>query len=287
MKILLLASVFILISCNDGASSNKSTPQVLDDGVSDNSISCFDYCSDEIATSLRPEDSGYSYLSFPNFGHLGVGRCRGHALVTQKLSQLAYFSTTDGCDLSDIKCIASYKAGINNVLNFVPHHFSGFKSIYDLSSVPELKTFLRNKVASISHRYRAGTGNITITAHDDPKLNIFYELEKRILNADLPYVGIKGILSGAHALLLYDIGTAGKYDVLCARDPNIVLERAENCESYLYQEDGNIYYKRFDRAPDLMTKFLLTSDEDIRSSRYVESNRLNCESIAKAKKLCR
>lgn len=281
IKLILFLFLFSLFSCEEDNKANINSSFEQREELT----SCSQYCKAN-GENFKPVDTGYNYLSFQNFGYRGIGRCRGHAIVTQKMSQLAYFSIGTDCDLKDELCLNSYKEGIQKIMNFTPYHFKGFHNLYELSQIPELQRYLKGIVAGVSNRYQAGRAIISIDRYEDEKLNTFYELERRVYAGEIPYIGVKGKLTGAHALLVYDTKSIDGRDVLCARDPNIVLGNAENCDSYFYHEQNSIFYKRLDRDADLMYKFSLTSDEDLRSKKYKDANKRYCIAMAKAKRLC-
>ena len=274
------AAVKPIISITDDTNRLPSKPQTK-------LPSCKTYCSED-QNILNHDQSGFSYLSFVNFGYRGIGRCRGHALVMQKMSILARYQRDGGCDLKDNNCIETIKEGIQKVMNFETHTFKGFNNLLDLSSVPELKQQLWNIVANTSHRYSARPVPI-----DEAKAttsirarSVFTELKKRTLMGQLPYVGVKGAATGAHALLTYEVSFVGAKEVLCARDPNVSHGRAEACESYFYQEDGKVYYQRFDRKPDYMSMFEIFTDEDLRLEKYVASLQKSCLDHGASEGLC-
>lgn len=249
--------------------------------------SCNKLCSDDTVLFAR-EDNGHSYLSFTNFGYRGIGRCRGHALVSQKMSLLgSYDDSVASCDLNDQGCIENLKRKIDRVMAFKLTTFKGFSDLYDLSNVPELKAYLMSYVRGTSHRYSANPANIEIDEYDNQKLNVFYEIQRRVQLNQLPYVGVLGRLTGSHALLVYANRVVGGRDVLCARDPNVVLGYAENCDHFFYHEDDKVFYKRYDRDPDLLTSFTLTSDEDRRVKRYRAVLATQCQQEARTANRCK
>lgn len=248
---------------------------------------CQDYCADEKRVFQR-ERNGYSYLSFPNFGYRGIGRCRGHALVTQRMSLLARFDGGQkGCDTNQPACLQQLRAGIDKIMNYKIHFFKGIKDLFELSSIPSIGRYLKSYVRGIAHRYRAIPGHIEDPSYESPQMNTFYELKRRVELNQLPYVGVQGKLTGAHALLIYGVDFQEGREVLCARDPNIVLERPENCDHIIFLEGERVVYKRFDRRADYLYFFKLTSDEDrrIRSFQYALTG--HCLESSRSKNLCK
>jgi hypothetical protein len=236
---------------------------------------CEEVC-DKKSSIIKSNIRGFSYLGFANFGYRGVGRCRGHALFTQRMSILGKFKSSGGCDVNEPACIQNLLTGIQKIIEFKPHVFNGYRSLYDLSLVPEIQQYIYDHIKFVDHRYNAGPGKVRNRHFTSRALNVFYELEARTNSGQLPYVGVIGRLTGSHALLIYKTEYIGNRDVLCARDPNIVLGYREDCQSYFYIEKGQVYYKRFDRLSDYMQKFELTSDEDRRVKIYTNSLYKQC-----------
>lgn len=254
---------------------------------SDSKPLCEKICEDSPRV-LNHDRSGLSYLAFPNFGYRGIGRCRGHAITTQKMSILAKFKKQGGCDLEAQECIDGLIAATKNILkNNIATYIYGFNNLYEFSQVPQIKEFLHHQVKSYGHRYYASAVRIQNQQSEVREVNIFYELLDRVKSNQLPYVGVVGKLTGSHALLIYDHDFVDGREVLCARDPNIVLGYAENCQSYAYIEEDKIYYKRHDRDADLLSKFKLTTDEDKRLVIYQKSLYNQCVGYKSSKNLCR
>lgn len=241
---------------------------------------CSEICEKE-SSIISSNLEGFSYLGFANFGYRGIGRCRGHALLTQKMSILAKFESKGGCDLMDADCLSDLYQGIDKILRFETHTFNGFDSLYEFSSNPAVMSYLRQYVQSVSHRYTASGVLIKDGQHNDRRLNVFYELAKRSELGHLPYVGVIGPLTGSHALLITKTEYLDGGKILCVRDPNIVFGYAEDCSNYVFVgDDYKVYYKRYDRNPDLLSKFELTNDEDRRVRIY--TNKLHKQCIAKS-----
>lgn len=263
-KYSLLVFCWFLASCGEslndqlGSNSNIATQPLQ---------ACQSFCQQQKNQFYRAE-SGYSYLSFPNFGFRGIGRCRGHALVTQRFSLLARYDDSVGsCPLNLQTCLGSIKRGIDSIMQYQSHTFEGFSDLYDLSSVPEISAYLKSYVRGISHRYSAVAAQIEVNEYKNEFMNIFYELKRRVLLNQLPYVGVYGKITGSHALLVYAF-KQDKRDLLCVRDPNIVLGSSENCDHKIYHDGIDVFYQRYDRQPDRLSSFSLTSDEDVRVSRF-------------------
>lgn len=235
-------------------------------------------CQGDRLLKLKTQlDDGFSYLAFPNFGRFGIGRCRGHALLTQKLSILATFKTGPICDLRELECFSEVRKGVGKILNYQTHTFVGHKNLWEFSSEPNIKKYLRAIVAGTSHRFRSRSAKISVKKFSTPQANMYGEVQKRLIQGHLPYVALSGLQTGAHAVLIYGESVAENKNVLCARDPNFVGTLAESCENYLYMdEDHKIFFKREEKTPDLMQTFLLTGDEEVRVSKYKKALSRKC-----------
>ena len=179
------------------------------------------------------------------------------------------------------------KAKIDKVLNYQTSKIRGFSDLYDFSRDRRVRAYLWSKVAGTSHRYRATTANMRVRRYAHPHLNVFHELKNRVNDGHLPYVGVVGPQTGAHALLIYGVENRGARTYLCARDPNMVSGSAENCEHKIFVHTGRVYYQRNDRTADLLSFFKLTSDEDQRIRRYEVALKSKCMRVSRAANICK
>lgn len=283
LKFLLITiTVTTIISCDD----NKKKP--IANGIYKPLI-CENTCEGkQLLEEKSQKDSGFSYLAFPNFGHLGIGRCRGHALLTQKMSLLASFKTGVRCDLEQPHCLNNIKRGVRNIMNFQAHVFTGFKNLREFSNTPKIKEYLRTIVANTSHRYKTRPAKITIDRFNTIQGNTYGEVQKRLAEGHLPYIGLNGSLTGSHAVLIYREAVIDNRNVLCARDPNFVGDQAESCENYLYMtEQERIFFKRRGKPADFMQSFKLTHDEELRVVRYKKALSIQCVAEIQQNSDCR
>ena len=304
MNNLLIVALLFLAGCLDTNKVKKSSPTPIEDGRELDTTtptspvepapteplpelkSCELYCYDSL--SFRPLITGYDYLSFENFGYRGIGRCRGHALVTQKFNMLANFDDSSAaCDLSEDSCWQDVLSQIKLILSYQVQTIKGYKDLYDFSQQKRVKTYLRSIVAGTSHRYQAIDSKLQVRHYANQKLNTFYDLVRRVNLNHQPYVGVVGNLTGAHALLIYDVKSIQGKKILCARDPNIVLDYPEECETYIFIRDQKIHYRRYDRKIDELGVFKITSDEDQRVKLYENALRAWCIESSKADGLCK
>jgi hypothetical protein len=273
MRLFIILFMFTLISCG-------KTQKISQNSSAD--ISCEELCKSEKGI-LNIPDEGFSYLSFTNFGYMGVGRCRGHALLTQKFSLLASYDENDICSKSPKECMDDLKLGIKKIQNFETHTFKSVNNLLEFSSIPDVKMILYSIVRSTSHKYSGGRAYIKNTNHENERISTFHEIKRRLSLNNLPYVGVTGSLTGKHAVLIYKTQS----DVLCARDSNVLLDTSEACENYFYIINSDVYYHRYGREPDLMSKFKLSKDEDKRISEYVRVLGPSCIRRNKELKNCK
>ena len=261
---LLTTLLFTLISC-EGEIHTKTSTQSSRNNKVYSKKNCTKICNPKILLRTKKfQDSGLEYLSFRNFGFRGIGRCRGHALLTQKMNYLATFTVSGGCDVKAIECLNKIKNGINKILKFEPFEFAGFRNLKEFSEVPEINRYLRAIVAGTRSRYRSGKAKISSTEYNTPQLNTYYEVKKRLKWGHTPYIGIKGANIGSHAVLVYNESLIENNAVLCVRDSNHIASGVESCENYFVHGSGDkIFYHREGYEPEVITFFKLTGDEDV------------------------
>ena len=279
-------------SAEQGSRSGQSSPD--NDSSEDDQmggqnpapkVSCKKYCED-IDLFRQKEDDGYSYLSFPNFGHNGVGRCRGHALLTQKMTLLGLFTNSKRCDLEDIDCLAKYRKKIYSIQRFKYQKIPGFRNLKEFSDHPRIRPILRGIVAKTSHRYTAGKAHIEDTSYETLHEQYFHEIKRRLRLGHYPYIGVYGALTRNHGLIAYEETFKNGHNIICAKDPNVVLEASENCDNYFYLDGQEIFYHRVGREQDKLTKFQITKDEDLRVLKYEAALKNKCIKRSKAQDLC-
>jgi len=249
-------------------------------------LSCLRYCAD-INQFEKIEKDQFAYLGFTNFGYRGVGRCRGHALLTQKMNFLASFNPQGGCDLDELECVNQYRDGISKIKSFQKYEFNGFKNLYEFSSHPKIAPILRGIVAGTSNRYSAGFPHIENTSYESEILNHYYEIKRRVSLAQMPYVGVVGNITGSHGLLPYKEAFLGSRSILCVKDPNVSTGSIEVCENYFYEEEGEIFYQRDGKEADKMLKLSLTGDEDERMTKYHLALDNECITESRKQSLCK
>lgn len=252
---------------------------------------CDDVCPKDYR-SLKGKNNDRDYLAFANFGYRGVGRCRGHAIVNQKVYELTNFKNDSKLDcntksLSD-ECREVISEKLSKLMNFQVQSFPGFKNLYQLSNHAEIKEMLKSYVRGISHRYKAGRAKIRDNSYPTYKESVFNELLLRVKENQRPYIGIKGASVGHHAVIAHSHDFKSGEPVLCVHDSNIIFhDEADQCHNYIYMKDDSVYYKRYEKDETILYTFSLTNDEDRRVTKYVQARYAHCVASNKAENLCK
>lgn len=272
--------LIVTFSCNKGSDLELNLSSITNkpESRSQAKPQCQSICSED-SRVLKGNDHAWNFLAFKNFGHRGVGRCRGHAIVSQKMSELANFDGVLDCKPNSlsIACKKDISHGINQVMNFQVYQFSGFKNLYEFSSHPYVAEILKFFIKTTNHRYSAVNSYREDLNYDSEDDITFFEIIRRVKDNQLPYIGIKGQTIGNHAVLGYQLDFKNSKDIICVRDSNIIAESiGEHCENFIYRENGNIYYQRENQIPTILYTFSLTSDEDARVSLYISSRHRFC-----------
>jgi hypothetical protein len=233
---------------------------------------------------VLPENhSPEAYLSFPTPSYLGAGRCRGHAIVTQQFTMLGRFGAGDnpekcGPKKMNYSCLNFYKGIIEDITSGKKvRDIPGFRSLLEFSFNPQIKRLLYQKVISYSYRFSAGMGSVEKKVSDKNQ-NVFYEIFKRAKNNQRPYLGIKGVGLGDHAVLVSKAAFINGKQVLCVSDPNERdYETYDNrvCDNHIKLEGGGAIYVSGGKSRYL-TKFNIFSDEDDRTVDYVNAWNERC-----------
>ena len=248
---------------------------------------CQTYCA-SLNVFEKYQKPHMSHLSFTNFGYRGVGRCRGHALLNQRLSTLVEFQPRGGCDISTPTCIDSLKQKVQIALRDEAVVIRGFKNLFEFSSVPEMHRYLRSIVAGTSNRYRATLGYIENPNYDTLQESVFYELQRRVNLGQLPYVGLEGNLTGSHAVIAYAEEFKNNMHVICTRDPNYLYGGKEQCDNYFYvNKNSEVFYKRKNKLPDFMFSMKVYSDDDERMESFESALTSKCLVQSRAQNLCK
>lgn len=261
MKWLLLV---LVVSCVGEKSSSHKANTVTQDPTSIEPKVCSPGALPE--DYVRTED----YLAFPNFGYRGIGRCRGHALLTQKLLLLMRFDPTDptplDCDTDPIVCRKKVRSLLAQVEQGNAVVIPGFASLAEFSAHPVIKPILRGKIISYGHTYMAN--RLPLPGNEPRSVLVLKEAMKRVSLNQIPYLGIEGAQVGDHGVLGYDVTTKAGMKVLCIRDPNIVpAQGREECDNYMFQDESSVRYVRYARPEDTI-RLEITDDEDRRINQY-------------------
>jgi hypothetical protein len=289
MKLLWMSAIMLLIGCAEKDIDKikpilDPLPQApQDDEPSRELPLCNQYCNDE--SNIRPKDNRYDFMSFVNFGYRGIGRCRGHAIITQQLSHLVHFDNTSKCN--DDQCIDNALSKIKEALKYKAVTIKGFKHLYELSKVPVIEQYLKMRVRSISHKYSARGIEVDSRYADSREINLFYYIKDQVLSGHESYVAVKGVNIGHHALLAYDHDQNHFGEVLCVKDSNYIPKNGLECKSFFFIQNGSIYYKRADLEPRLLFIFNVMTDDLLREQKYLDRLKQYCFETATAKGLCK
>lgn len=254
---LLIGLLALLIGC---AKDNSAPSKILTESESED-ITPAPRCANASLPKnwVRDQD----YLSFANFGYRGVGRCRGHALLTQELIYLLRFDPTVADEWSCWQNTEYCRSAVYELLQKTRQGqvvtVPGFKNLAEFSSIPLVEAILRGRIISYETRYSAR--RLPLPGYNNRSIAVFEELKRRVRLNQRPYVAINGALVGAHGVLADQV----KSNVLCVRDPNIVPENGvEDCQNFFYREGDIIRYSR-SRRPEDTVSLEITEDENQRA----------------------
>ncbi len=220
-----------------------------------------------------------NYLAFENFGYRGIGRCRGHAIVAQKMDILAKYRVKNphpclGQD--DQTCYTTLSTLVKKVMSGKVVEIGGFDSLYEFSKDPIARQVLRNRIINIPHRYQAEDSPLEIRDHEVAKVNIFNDIVRRISLKVRPYIAIKGTIRiSSHALIGYKVIESNGSKLICVRDPNVVIRDIpfEDCQNFLYLADNLVYYHQFGFPKDEKLFLIsLKTDDDMRTEEYIKAH---------------
>jgi hypothetical protein len=274
---MIFLTMLILVSCGKSPSMDTSIMRIEVRALQSDKVCHEDY------RILPRYKNKQTYLSFENFGYRGIGRCRGHAIVTQTMDYLAKFdpAAPHPCtDQDERTCYETLYELITSILKGEIRKIGGFSSLYEFSLDPLARRILRIKVASTSHRYDASDAVLESYEHPSMNQNVFHDVLKRLKKGHRPYLVIEGTgRIGAHALLAYKKQLINDMQVICIRDPNVVLENGmpEACQNYLYQQDDHVFYQQLGFEKDeKLWELSLKSDEDQRVELYIKLHYEEC-----------
>jgi hypothetical protein len=269
-----IALLLLLVSCGQ---KNTDLPLTLTFRPNQScSKSCFnDY------RALKGKVDNRDYLAFANFGYKGIGRCRGHAIISQMLSELAIFDgkkerCLDGSTATS--CLDIYRQQVKNIMQGNVEVIEGFENLYEFSKHPEIQNLLKQYIRSFSHRFNASKIPLPPHHYENDDVAIFYELLQRVKLNQRPYVGIRGINIGDHAVLVHDHSFNSHGNILCVHDSNIILhDGPDHCHNYFYVQEGKIMYQRYQKGSTELFVLSLTQDENIRVAKYIQARYNYCQ----------
>ena len=255
--------------------------------------SCDRICKDNYQ-ALPKNYNPDNYLAFPVPGYLGVGRCRGHAIITQKFSLLAVWNSSDNPEKCGPKnmtreCLSMYRGIIRDILSGEKvREVPGFKSLLQFSAHAAIKDILYQNVIGYSHKFNSGLG-FTEPKTSSLAQNTFYELIKRTKNNQRPYVGIKTLTGVDHAILIERTAYLKDEQILCVSDPNQRnYEKFNNqpCVNYIKLRNNQPIYVKNGRESSLINLNVF-EDEDLRTLNYVKAWKNRCISMGIQNNICK
>lgn len=262
----LLVCLILLTSCND--EGNPAVTDLDEDIEREGTSPGAPLCSRGALPKgiVRDQD----FLNFPNFGYRGIGRCRGHALLSQRLLYFMRFEPESlrewDCELDALDCQAKLRAKLDSIYKNQIVKIHGYKNLQELSSELALRSVLRSEIISTPHRYSATPILLNPSLPRQPAL--FKEMKRRVRLNHLTYVALKGEEVGAHGVLIYKLLGANR---LCVRDPNIIPEQGvEDCQSFFTLEGDAIFYTRAQRGVSRIMAEIF-SDEEVRLNSFRQS----------------
>lgn len=252
---------------------------------------CEEVCPKDFRV-LKGKKNDRDYLAFANFGYRGIGRCRGHAIVNQKVYELSNFKQDSklNCNTPNLsnKCKEIISDKLFKLMKFEVQNFPGFTGLYDFSNHPEVQRILKTYIRGISHRFKASRAHIRDNSYDNINESIFNEIILRVKENQRPYIGIQGAKVGHHAVIAHTNEFIAGESVICVHDSNIIFHKeADHCHNYISIKDGNVYYKRYEKEETILNTFLLTNDEDKRVAKYIQARHSYCMNINRAQNLCK
>lgn len=276
MLLKILLPLIILSGCGKMSSSRGPTHNASDDMPSP--AAC--HLDSRVLPTYK---NTKNYLAFENFGARGIGRCRGHSLVSQTMEMLAKFAPNQAhpCREQDqTTCYSTLYKLVTEILAGNIRVIGGFDSLYEFSQDPTAQQVLRLKVGSIPHRYSATDSPLASYDYGPSNVNVYHDILRRFKLRHRPYVAILGKYRiGNHAVIAYRLKTDHEVARICVRDPNIVIQSRpyENCQNYFYLKQGEIFYHQMNQEIDEeILSASLQTDEDERVEKYIRLHYQAC-----------
>lgn len=273
---LLWITLILLAGCDNDLKTQKVTkptpsykPEVSIPSKPRKLPLCQSYCKDWSPNN----DLTYNTLAFANFGYRGIGRCRGHAILTQKLAQLLVFNQNSTCSSPSDQCQQELKTKLRNAINnYQVVDIEGYKNLLDLSDEDDIQPYLKAIVRGTSNWFSSKRAEIVVKEFDHPNKNIFYDIIRRVELKTRPYLGVVGVQKiSSHALLAYDYRFHGSSEVICIEDSNIVADpyRGLDCENYLfYHEQENAIYYHIRKWNEKLAVVNIYQEDEERDQKY-------------------
>lgn len=267
-SLLSVLMIALMVGCGDGG-NKKSAVSYREDAESEVGNLPLCYGDSLPASMIRDVD----FLSFPNFGYRGVGRCRGHALLTQRLLYFFRFNSRAQKDWDCLKDPNDCRLKLQEALRSASRNevviINGYKNLRELSQDDYSQVIFRNEILKFPSRYSATPISLTSTLPRQRAL--FKDIKRRLKLNHLPYISIKGQAVGSHGVLAYKKLMKQGKSVICVRDPNIIPRSGrEECLNYFYESESAIRYVR-DQREDSLVRLEIFSDEEARLSSFRQS----------------
>lgn len=244
------------------------------------------------------------FVNFVNFAYMFKGRCRGHSLMTQKTFYLMEFDKGDNpfnCSTENfpIECEKFFYDKIASVFfDGKVVDIPGFKNLIEFSKNSYIEGLLKYHVSRTPVTFKTlEAKNRFLSSEKNPSVAHFKEAVQRIQEFQIPYIAISSHWTGDHAVLGHKVIKGDKGLKLCVRDPNLIPNRAIDCENYFYIDkletklpgitddqspqikttDEVFYHKRGEETDKHLFKVRIYSEEDTRTKSYIKARVEYCQ----------
>lgn len=224
------------------------------------SCPCSSLCPNDLSifkrtSSLSELSKKENSLSFNNARSMAVsdfkgtaGYCWGHASLTSQFNRLAFFNEADTNMKEKLdypagsserqEALTYYKRAINSIGANQVAHFPGFANLHELSSHPDLQSYLANKVAKAwANRAMSFQGMTTALAarpmSSEKSVALLKTIVEKVDDHQQPQVifTAKGKVGKTHALLVSHYKKTKDGLVICLRDNNYSPSMNGDCKN--------------------------------------------------------
>lgn len=210
-------------------------------------------------------------LAFRNDGAMRLssiegtqGYCWGHASMTTKFNRLGFFQPGDKKKYEALdaapgsaartEAVEYYKEIIDDIADNKVREIPGFANLYELSSHPDLQSYIADKVAyewaDRAMTFQGMTTALGTSAMNREDADKFIENVREKLSHNyqpqIVFTG-EGKMGFTHAVLVSGIRTIKGQTVLCLRDNNYRPSNNANCDNRLFYSERTkgFYYSGF------------------------------------------